>query len=136
MRIIFLITFCILLTTALEAQNLIGMSTSNVKKYFSREEKEMVIDNNFRNEKYNYLKYVDEGTKMITKLIFFDSSEKCSFVRAIYDRSLDSEVREELDNKYQKESDSTWVDRKHKEKTRIEYIVNDWFISVEYKPYK
>lgn len=136
MRIILLITFCLLLTTAIEAQNLIGMSAPDVKKYFSQEEKEMVIDNNFRNEKYNYLKYVDDGTKMITKLIFFDSNEKCSFVRAIYDRSLASEVREELDNKYQKESDSTWVARRHNEKTRIDYIVNDWFITVEFKPYK
>ena len=136
MRVVFLIAIGFLLSTALEAQNLIGMSAENVKQYFSREEKEMVMDSSFRNEKYNYLKYVDEGTRLITKLVFFDSRGDCSFVRAIYDRSLESELRKELDKKYRKDSDSTWVDKNIKGNTKIEYIVNDWFISVEYKPYK
>ena len=103
MRVVFLIAICFLLSTALEAQNLIGMSAENVKQYFSREEKEMVMDSSFKNEKYNYLKYVDEGSRLITKLVFFDSRGDCSFVRAIYDRSLESELRKELDNKYRKE---------------------------------
>lgn len=136
MRAVFLITIFLLLSTALDAQNLIGMSAAKVKEYFSREEKAMVMDSSFKNEKYNYLKYVDEGTKLITKLVFFDSRGDCSFVRAIYDRSLESEVRKELDMKYRKESDSTWVDKNKKGNTRIDYIINDWFVSVEYKPYK
>ena len=136
MKIILPLLLLLFITGAAKAQNLLGLTESGVKKYFSENEENLVRDTSFSNSTYKYQKYVDRGTELVTKIVFFNSSGLCSSVRAIYDLSLKADVVKELNSKYKRESENTWIDGNRKHKVKIRYLVEEWFITVEYKAYK
>ncbi len=121
------------LTSKAQSQNVLGLSTVEVKSYFKSNYPELVLESNIRNDTYRYLKYSDMTSNLTTALIFMSPDGFCSSVRFIYDLSLEDKVIEELDKKFIKTKPDRWIDEKNTGKVNIYFKKEEWYITVNYK---
>ena len=126
------ILFC--LTSLVQSQNVLGFSEDEVKSYFRSNYPDLILETNARNNIYRYLKYSDLNTNLITALIFIDREGLCSSVRFIYDLSMEKDIIEELNSKFEKaDEENRWIDSGSGIKiAHIFYKKEDWFITVNY----
>lgn len=132
MRILLIISIFLFGSEFITAQNLLGYSSDKVKEYFSENEPSMVLDKNFKNDKYNYLKYTDIQDDMKTVLVFMSDKNRCSSLKAMYDMSLEEEVLVALNKNHTKAGHMLWIDN-GKKKAEITFSKDEWFITVLYK---
>jgi hypothetical protein len=118
-----------------QSQNVLGFSEDEVKTYFKSNYPGLVLEANTKNNTYRYLKYSDISTNLITALIFIDKEGSCSAVRFIYDLSMENDIIEELNKKYEKTGEEyMWIDSvSGRKKVNIFFKKEDWFITVNYK---
>lgn len=128
------LTILFLITSGISyGQNVLGLSTVEAKSYFKSNYPDLVLESNFRNDHYRYLKYSDFNGNMTTALVFLDNIGRCTSVRFIYDLSLENVVIDELNRKFQKLGENNWVDESKDIKALIYFEKEDWFITVNYK---
>lgn len=120
----------------LSGQNVIGYSQSEVEKYFKENYPGLVRDDSFKNDHFNYLKYTDSQSKLITVLVFLTPKGKCRMVRLIYDPSLEKKVRENLNSDYENAGQDKWIDNNGRHKAIVSLSKEDWFITVSFYPEK
>jgi len=118
---------------SLGAQNVIGLSTKDVKSSFKSNYPELVLDSNVNNDHYRYLKYTDLHSNLITVLVFLNEFDRCKAVRSIYDLSLEKQVLDELNTKYERQDSTNWIDSRQGKRVRISFTKEKWFITVNYK---
>ncbi len=124
----------ILLSLNLTGQNVLGFTPEEIVRYVKENHRNLVRDDNSRNEYYDYLKYTD-GTSGTTTVYFFLSEDnRCSRVKRIHVHSLKDEVRRELDSLYVKKEDNTWVDEKKENRALIRLLDEEWFFTVNIEP--
>ncbi|MFP4488791.1 MAG: hypothetical protein ACLFN1_05765 [Bacteroidales bacterium] len=134
MKILPLAILMILLSVNLTAQNVLGFTPGEIVRYVKENHRNLVRDDNSRNEYYDYLKYTD-GTSGTTTVYFFLSEDKrCSRVKRIHVHSLKDEVRRELDSLYVKKEDNTWIDEKKDNRALIRLLDEEWFFTVNIEP--
>lgn len=133
-KILPLAILMIFLSVTLTGQNVLGFTSEEIAEYVREHHRNLVRDDNSRNEYYDYLKYTD-GTSGTTTVYFFLSEDKrCSRVKRIHVHSLKDEVRRELDSLYVKKEDDTWIDEKNDNRALIRLLDEEWFFTVNIEP--
>jgi hypothetical protein len=133
MRISTVVILCFIISGMMYGQNVLGLSTVEAKSYFKSNYPDLVLESNFSNDHYRYLKYSDFSGNMTTALVFLDKKGKCTSVRFIYDLSLEDEVIDELNIKFKKLEENNWLDESKDIKAVVYFEKEDWFITVNYK---
>ncbi|MDZ7738488.1 MAG: hypothetical protein U5K32_05360 [Bacteroidales bacterium] len=134
MKILPLAIIMILLSVTLTGQNLLGFTPDEITEYIKENHRNLVKDNNSRNEYYDYLKYTD-GTSGTTTVYFFMSEDKkCKRVKRMHVHSLKDEVIREMDSLYVKKGDNTWVDEKKENRALIRLVNEEWFFTINIEP--
>ncbi len=126
---IFLITFSAL------ALNYIGYSGEKIKSLVRGKETGFYFNKEFYNGRVNVLKYTDMvGDK--TLLYVLDDTNICIYYLIVYDYSYLDEVKENLDQKYQKKEENIWISMKDGKSYKKELKKQEWFFSVVTKEMK
>ncbi|MEZ5010276.1 MAG: hypothetical protein R2744_00870 [Bacteroidales bacterium] len=105
-------------------------------KYIKKNHPEMVLENDFKNDHYKYLKFTDGDSESCTMIYFMSEEDRCTGIRIIYDPAMKKEVISELNSKYRYVGENLWYDGKSKFKASVEMTVEDWFVTVTYSPVK
>ena len=134
MRIIALITFLILTVTGASAQNLIGFTEKEIRKYMKENRREMNY-NNVINDKFKYLKYSDNYDNQ-TLIFFLSSDSVCLSIRTICDKSLKDEKVREFNSNYRNIGQNKWIDNRDGKDFLIEIKDEKWSCIVSVKPDK
>ena len=113
----------------LPAQNLIGYTKEEILKIMKEEHHDFVLNTSTRNPVYRYLKYEDL-TRTRTILFFLSEDDKCTYFKFLGDYSYLKTKTAELNEKYQKIDESTWMETRENEKYRIELEKGEWFFTV------
>ena len=102
--------FCILcLAIKLDAQNLVGLNEKEIMQYMNDNEKGFVYQNFTNNSTFRYLKYTDRLDTQ-TILFFLDRDLKCKIVRLVCEKRLKDKKIKELDDKYRKTGENSWME--------------------------
>lgn len=114
------------------SQNLIGIKKEVAEELVRKEMKGFNLDNDAKNESFNYLKFINSaGTK--TLIIFFSEENISTNTRMICDFSELDAVTEELNTKYSKITKTTWESNYNS----VKYIINleekEWYFVVTTK---
>lgn len=134
MKILPIAIIMILLSVNLTGQNVLGFTAEEIAEYVKEHHRNLVKDDNSRNEYYDYLKYTD-GTSGTTTVYFFLSEDKrCRRVKRIHVHGLKDEVIREMDSLYVKKGDNTWVDEKKDNRALIRLVNEEWFFTVNIEP--
>lgn len=117
----------------LNAQAFIGMGREDVLKTMRIEKPDFRYDDNVKNEKFNYLKYIsDSGLE--TWIIVFDNEERCKAVRATCASSMMTQKRKELDALYTKEGADKWSYSYRTGSISVELKNETWYFTITYRP--
>ena len=133
MRVSTVVIFFLISSGITFGQNVLGLSTVEAKYYFKSNYPNLVLESNFRNDHYRYLKYSDFSGNLTTALVFLDKKGKCTSIRFIYDLSLEHEVIDELNRKFKKIGENNWLDESKYVKAVVYFKKEEWFITVNYK---
>jgi hypothetical protein len=101
----------VMASVSLSAQNLIGLSEPEIRKYMSENEKGLSLQSFVNNSTFKYLKYTDSD-EIITVLIFLNEQMTCKSIRQICDKRIRTKKVEELNAKYKKTGDNQWTETK------------------------
>ena len=118
------------------SQNLLGYDSDGIMKYIKKNHPDLVMESNFRNDHYKYLKFTDGHRESETMLFFMSPKGRCTSIKVIYDLSRRDEVLKELDELYARKDENMWEDQKHGKKALIVLQDEDWFVTVSIKPDK
>lgn len=114
------------------SQNLIGILKDEAEELVRKEIKDFNLDNSTKNESFNYLKFINSaGTK--TLIIFFSNENISTHTRMICDFSEFDFVIEELNNKYEKITKTSWEYNVNNEKFIIDLEEKEWYFVVNTK---
>jgi len=94
----------------------------------------LVLETNFKNDHYKYLKYTDGQLDTRTVLFFLSEKDKCTSVKMIYDLSMKKEILKDLNSLYTRINENEWRDKSRRRKATIILIEEDWFLTVSIKP--
>ena len=133
MRSLQLAILLLFIPAYLAGQNLVGLSSGEVKNYFSSNYPDLVLESGINNDSYNYLKFSDYSAGLVTVLAFLDEKDNCYHMRYIYDLGLEPEVLEYLNDNYSSAGDCRWEDKSENGVVGIYYKKEEWFITVNYK---
>ena len=136
MRLSGLILILILHTAIGMGQNLLGYDSDYIKNYIKKNHPELVMESNFKNDHYNYLKFTDGNSGSETILFFLSDKERCTSVKAIYDLSRKDELITNLDESYRRVDENRWTDRNNGINAVITLQDEEWFVTVSIKPDK
>ena len=136
MRLSGFVVLFILATCSGAGQNLLGYDTNDILKYMQKNHPNLVMESNFRNDHYKYLKFTDGDRESTTVMFFMSDRDRCTSIRAIYDFSLKDEVISNLDRQYTRTGEYQWSDMKRRNSAKIEFSAEEWFITVSIKPEK
>lgn len=131
-----LICFLLIAGIDIQGQNLINSGEDEILKYVRKNYPEMVLEKDFKNDHYKYLKFVDGERESCTMLFFMSDENICTSVRLIYDPDLKKEVIAGLNSKYRYVGENLWYDGSAKQKASIELKIEDWFLTVSITPVK
>lgn len=130
-KALFVILFT-LSSLSLNAQMFVGMTKDDVLKSMKSEKPDYVCDNSFRNDRYNYLKYLsDDGLE--TWIIVFDADDRCKAVRITYASGLLLQKRKELDAMYKKTGRDRWSLMHNKKTILVELKDETWYFTITYR---
>ncbi|MBK7712087.1 MAG: hypothetical protein IPN67_18745 [Bacteroidales bacterium] len=93
--------------------------------------KEMNIDN-VRNTMFSYLKYSDNFDSQ-TILFFLNSDSVCSSMRVICDTAMKAVKIKELDEKYRKTGETSWIDSQGGKNYLIKFHDEKWSSIITYE---
>lgn len=113
----------------LPAQNLIGYTKAEILRIMKEEHRDYVLNTSTKNPVYRYLKYEDR-TRTRTILFFLSEDDKCTYFKFLGDYSYLKTKTAELNEKYRKINESTWMETRGDEKFRIELEKGEWFFTV------
>ena len=130
MNRIIILSFLLLLSVAGKNQNLIGYHRNDIIKYMRETQTEFRLDNNTKNEYYNYLKFENSfGTK--TFLFFLSENDTCKYTKLMCDYSELKETLIMLNEKYKKVNENMWIEEKSGEKDTIITLKKEqWFFTL------
>lgn len=134
--LVFLLTFFISAAPLVRGQNLLNSGEADILKYVKKNHPEMVLDKNFKNDHYRYLKFIDGNQESWTMLFFMSEDNRCTAVRMIYAPEMKKQVIENLNNSFRYVGDNLWIDSKSKHEASIEMKIEDWFLTVTLTPVK
>jgi hypothetical protein len=129
------IIFLLLASINLPGQNLLNSKSEEILKYVDKNYPEMVLEKDFKNEHYTYLKFTDDN-ETVTMLFFLSDESRCTSIRFIYDPDMKKTIIADLNNKYRYVGENLWYDGKSKNRASIELKTEDWFITVSITPIK
>ena len=90
---------------------------------------EFKLNNDTKNEYYNYLKFENRfGTK--TYLLFLSESDTCKYSKLMCDHSELKETLKMLNEKYQKINENVWIEKKNKKKYTITLKKEQWYFTL------
>ncbi len=133
MRTIIVFMVTMLTGLSLAGQNLLGYEDDMIERYVQKNMKELVRENDVKNEHYNYLKYSDSGGTT-TVYFFLSEDNKCTRIKRMHVHSLKDQVVEELDSKFERSGEDTWFDKKGKVNAVIKLINEEWYFTVIIEP--
>jgi hypothetical protein len=121
------ILFCVIA----QSQNLIGLNGKEIREYMKANYNEMNY-NKVVNYKYQYLKYSDNSENQ-TILFFLGRDSICKEVRVTCDTGLKQQKLKELDSRYKKSSENSWIEKKNGKNYNINMKEGKWslVISIE-----
>lgn len=126
---IIVISFLLLLSGAIRSQNLIGYHSDDIKKIMRETQNEFKLNNDTKNEYYNYLKFENSfGTK--TYLFFLSESDTCKYSKMMCDHSELKETLKMLNEKYQKINENVWIEKTNKKEYTITLKKEQWYFSL------
>lgn len=133
-RIIFILNGLLYLSVISGAgQDWIGLRDDSVKKVIQKDYPDLNLNTNAINHVYHYLKY-EKSDGMQTMLVFLDDSNKCRYVKSMYDYAIWDKVIQDLNKKYVRWNDSLWISENEGKKIIKELKKEDWFFTVLTKP--
>lgn len=133
MKILFLV-FTLLLSTGIKcfSQHLIGVDKSMITTVVRKEMKGFHIDNSAKNQKFNYLKFVNSaGTK--TLIVFFDDRNISSATRLICEFSELNFLLPQLNNAYKKTAENSWEYAVNSENFEVTLEKKEWYFVINTK---
>ncbi|MCU0363255.1 MAG: hypothetical protein MUE32_07850 [Bacteroidales bacterium] len=113
-------------------QNLVGYNSLEIRK-FMKENHSGMIYNSVVNSKFSYLKYTD-GDETLTTLFFLNENSVCNSIRMICDYSLKAEMMKEINAKYKKSGDNTWIDTRDGNSFIIRLKEEKWACTITIEP--
>ena len=126
---IIVISFLLLLSGAIRSQNLIGYHSDDIKKIMRETQNEFKLNNDTKNEYYNYLKFENRlGTK--TYLFFLTESDTCKYSKLMCDHSELKKTLKMLNEMYQKINENVWIEKKNNEKYTITLKKEQWYFTL------
>jgi len=129
MNKIIVISFLILLSGACKSQNLIGYHSDDIKKIMKETQNEFRLNDNTKNEYYNYLKFENRfGSK--TFLFFLSENDTCKYTKLMCDFSELKETLRMLNEKYQNVNENMWIEEKGGDKFNISLIKGEWYFTL------
>jgi len=129
MNRIIAISFLLLLSGAIKSQNMIGYHSDDIKKIMRETQNEFRLNNDTKNEYYNYLKYENRfGTK--TFLFFLSENDTCTYSKLMCDYSELKETLKMLNKKYQIVNENKWIEKKNNEKYTITLKKEQWYFTL------
>ena len=129
MNRIIAISFLLLLSGAIKSQNMIGYHSDDIKKIMKETQNEFRLNNDTKNEYYNYLKFENRfGTK--TFLFFLSENDTCTFSKLMCDYSELKETLKMLNKKYQIVNENKWIEKKNNEKYTITLKKEQWYFTL------
>ncbi|HUS86267.1 MAG TPA: hypothetical protein VMW76_03420 [Bacteroidales bacterium] len=111
-------------------QNLLGYDSDGIMKYIRKNHPDLVMESNFKNDHYKYLKFTDGPGESETILFFMSPKDRCTSIKAIYDLSRKNEVLKELDELYARKGENRWKDRKRGNNAVIMLQDEQWYVTV------
>ena len=125
--------FCILcLAIKLDAQNLVGLNEKEIMQYMNDNEKGFVYQNFTNNSTFRYLKYTDRLDTQ-TILFFLDRDLKCKIVRLVCEKRLKDKKIKELDDKYRKTGENSWMEVRNGISYLIEIIDEEVTFNITFR---
>ena len=134
MKYIVLIFIFIICSLCIKGQNLIGYDSDQIIKYMNKNHTNLVLETNFKNDHYKYLKFTDGQLDSTTILFFLSEKDKCTSVKMIYDLSMKKEILKDLNSLYTRINENEWRDKSRRRKATIILTEEDWFLTVSIKP--
>lgn len=114
------------------AQDFIGLTNEKIKEIMSAENPEMDLDQNFRNDRFRYLKYVSGGGTE-TWLIFIGENGKCNGVRITCDSVIVAGKVQELGRLYKTVGNNRWDFRSRGDDVRVDLKNETYFFTITYR---
>jgi hypothetical protein len=124
MKILQLTTFFLFISTVTFSQNLIGYKEDEIRKYMRENRKDMNYAS-VTNSRFKYLKYTDNNDNE-TLLFFLNNSSVCKSERIICDYSIKNQKIKELNARYKKIDDNSWLDVRGRKNYTIELKDEQW----------
>jgi hypothetical protein len=124
MKILQLTTFFLFISTVTFSQNLIGYKEDEIRKYMRENRKDMNYAS-VTNSRFKYLKYTDNNDNE-TLLFFLNNSSVCKSERIICDYSIKNQKIKELNERYKKIDDNSWLDVRGRKNYTIELKDEQW----------
>ena len=129
MNRIIVISFLILLSGACKSQNLIGYHSDDIKKIMRETQNEFRLNNDTKNEYYNYLKYENRlGTK--TFLFFLSENDTCKYTKLMCDHSELKKTLKMLNENYKPVNENIWNEEKNNEKYTVTLRKEQWYFTI------
>ena len=129
MNRIILISFLLLIVGTGKSQTLVGYHSDDVKKIMRETQNEFRLNDNTKNEYYNYLKFENRfGTK--TFLFFLSENDTCTYTKMMCDYSELKETLGMLNEKYQMVNENKWIEKKNNEKYTITLKKEQWYFTL------
>ena len=133
MKISIYITLIVLvISLQVNAQNFIGLHKNEIVTLMKETQKEFKLNTGVVNKKYNYLKYEDKINEQ-TVLYFLDDNDYCTYVRLISDYANINSAIDELNNKYTRKNDNTWIYTDRGKKYIVYLEKEEWFFTINIK---
>lgn len=136
MRLFIAYILFLLLPLGAAGQNLLGYKAGEIEKFISRNKKELVKDENSRNDYYKYLKYTDGTAGTSTYYFFLSDKDRCLRIKSMHVHSMKEIVEEELDSLYTRTGTDRWSDRNRGIDAVISLVSEEWFFTVTIEPDK
>ena len=115
-------------------QNLVGMNSSEIRKYMSENHKSMNF-NSVVNSKYSYLKYTNND-ETVTTLFFLDQNSVCTSMRIVCDLMIKGQKVKEMNGIYQNTGENTWIDKKNGMNYLVTLRSEKWSCTITIEPEK
>ncbi len=129
MNRIILISFLLLIAGIGKSQTLIGYHSDDIKKIMRETQNEFRLNDNTKNEYYNYLKFENRfGTK--TFLCFLSENDTCTYTKMMCDYSELKKTLGMLNEKYQMVNENMWIEEKNGDKFNISLKREKWYFTL------
>ncbi|MCH7658081.1 MAG: hypothetical protein IIB05_07155 [Bacteroidetes bacterium] len=123
------ISFLLLITGTGKSQNLIGYHSNDIKKNMRETQNEFRLNNDTKNEYYNYLKFENRfGTK--TFLFFLSENDTCIYTKLMCDYNDLKETLKMLNEKHQLVNKNNWIEEKNGNKFNISLKREKWYFTL------